>query len=101
MRYTLPTGQRARVRGRRVAIVDDAISVGSAIRGSHADLLARGAQPVALGALFVFGGAAARFATEHGLALEQIAPMAFGIWKPDECPLCRAGVPVERVSDAP
>jgi hypothetical protein len=25
--------------------------------------------------------------------------MSFGMWKPDECPLCKAGVPVEAVSD--
>ncbi len=101
VRYTLPPDQRARVRGQRVAIVDDAISAGSAVRGTHADLLACGAQPVVMGALFVFGGAAAKFAAENSLALEGIAPMTFGIWKPSECPLCRAGVPLENVSDAP
>lgn len=101
VRYTLPADQRERVRGRRVAIVDDAISAGSAVRGTFTDLQACGAQVVALGALFVFGGAAAKFATEHGLALEGVAPLTFGIWKPAECPLCRAGVPIEHVSDAP
>lgn len=101
VRYTLPADQRTRVRGRRVAIVDDAISAGSAVRGTFADLQACGAHVVALGALFIFGGAAAKFAAEHGLALEGIAPMTFGIWKPTECPLCRAGVPFENVSDAP
>ncbi|MEO6246374.1 MAG: hypothetical protein ABIQ12_13145 [Opitutaceae bacterium] len=101
VRYTLPAEQRERGRDQRIAIVDDAISLGSAIRGTHADLLACGARPVALGALFVFGGAAAQFADAHGLALEQIAPMTFGIWRPDECPLCHAGMPLERVSDAP
>jgi orotate phosphoribosyltransferase len=80
VRYTLPANQRERVRDRRVAIVDDAISAGSAVRGTHADLLACGAKPVVMGALFVFGGAAAKFAAEHGLALEGIAPMTFGIW---------------------
>ena len=101
VRYTLPADQRERVRGKRVAIVDDAISAGSAVRGTHADLLACGAQPVALGALFIFGGAAAKFAIEHSLAHEGIALMSFGMWKPAECPLCRAGVALESVSDAP
>ena len=101
VRYTLPADHRERVRGKRVAIVDDAISAGSAVRGTFADLQACGAQVVALGALFVFGSAAAKFAVEHGLALEGVAPMTFGIWKPAECPLCRTGVPMENVSDAP
>lgn len=100
IKYQLPEAQRSLVRGRRVAIVDDAISAGSAARGTYADLVAGGARPVALGALFVFGGAAARFAAENHLVLEGIAPMEFGLWSPADCPLCRAGVPVEKVSDA-
>ena len=39
--------------------MDDAISAGSAVRGTHADLIDCGALPVALGALVVFGDAAA------------------------------------------
>ncbi len=100
LRYEVPAGQREGLRGKRVAIVDDAISAGSAVRGSHADLLACGARTVVMGALFVFGGAAAKFAAGHGLALEGIAAMDFNLWQPAECPLCRAEVPVESVSDA-
>ncbi|MBL9187415.1 MAG: hypothetical protein JNK23_08065 [Opitutaceae bacterium] len=101
VRYTMPATLREQARGKRVAIVDDAISAGSAVRGTHTDLRACGARPVAMGALFVFGQPAERFATEHGLALEAMARMSFGVWRPDECPLCRAGLPVERVSDVP
>lgn len=97
--YRLPPGQRDTVRGVRVAIVDDAISAGSAIRGTYADLISCGAMPVAIGALFIFGPAAARFSTEHALALEGVAALDHGIWPPHECPLCRAGVTLERVSD--
>lgn len=98
--YALPDSLREPARGKRIAIVDDAISAGSAVRGTHADLVACGAQPVALGALIVFGDKAANFAREAGLALEYIAPMSFGMWPPKECPLCRAGIPCEAVSDA-
>ncbi len=101
VRYTVPAEARERVRGKAIAIVDDAISAGSAIRGTHADLIACGARPVAMGALFVFGEAADKFAAEHRLGLEAIARMSFGIWKPTECPMCRAGVPLEKVSDSP
>ena len=98
VKYRLPPEQRETVRGKTVAIVDDAISAGSAVRGSYTDLLAHGARPVALGALFVLGDAATRFAADQGLALEGIARMDFGMWKPSECPLCQAGVGVEKVS---
>jgi orotate phosphoribosyltransferase len=100
IRYVLPDAQRLRVRGLRVAIVDDAISAGSAVRGTHADLLACGATSVALGALYVFGGAAAQYAAEHHLALEALASLTYSLWKPDACPLCQSGIPFEKVSDA-
>jgi orotate phosphoribosyltransferase len=81
-----------------VAIVDDAISAGSAVRGTHADLVGCGARTVALGALLVFGDAAGRFAAAEGLALESVAQVAFGLWPPAECPHCQAGRPLEAVS---
>ncbi len=96
--YRIPTAQRHKVRGTSAAIVDDAISAGSAVRGAYADLVACGARPVALGALVVFGGAAARFAAETGLALVGIARMPFDLWLPADCPLCRAGIALEAVA---
>lgn len=101
VRYIIPTAQRERLRGQRIALVDDAISAGSAVKGTHADLLACGARPVACGALIIFGDAAESFATEKNLKLESIARTSFGMWKPTDCPLCQAGIPVERISDAP
>ena len=101
VKYVVPAAQRDKVRGKSVAIVDDAISAGSAVKGTYADLLACGARPVACGALIIFGDAADKFATKNNLPLESIARMSFGMWKPAECPLCQTGVPVEKVSDAP
>ena len=97
--YALPADQIEQVQGLDIAIVDDAISAGSAVRGTYAELVDCRARPVALGALFVFGTAAAEFAGKHGLALEGIVPMSFAMWLPATCPLCRAGVPLEKVSD--
>jgi orotate phosphoribosyltransferase len=98
VRYRIPPAPRRRTRGRSVAIVDDAISAGSAVRGTYADLVACGARPVALGALIVFGDAAARFAAETGLALEGIEWMPLEMWPPAGCPLCEAGIAIETVS---
>ena len=94
-RYRIAEPQRRKARGRRIAIVDDAISAGSAVRGTHADLIDCGALPVALGALVVFGDAAAKFAVDNGLALEAIERMPFDMWRPAECPLCRDGVALD------
>jgi orotate phosphoribosyltransferase len=100
VKYVVPAADRTRIRSQRIAIVDDAISAGSAVRGTHTDLLACGATPVVCGALFVFGEAAAKFAASHGLKLEVIAEMKFDLWNPAECPHCRTGVALDRVSDA-
>jgi orotate phosphoribosyltransferase len=96
--YRISDAQRSKVRGRSVAIVDDAISAGSAVRGTYSDLIACGARPVALGALIVFGDAAAALAARTGLALEEIERMPLEVWHPAECPLCKAGIAVETVS---
>lgn len=101
VRYVVRAAQRESLRGKTVAIVDDAISAGSAVKGTHADLLACGARPVACGALIIFGDCADSFAAENNLQLEAIARMSFRMWKPQECPLCKSGAPVERTSDAP
>lgn len=99
VKYAVPPERRAAVEGKSVAIVDDAVSAGSAVRGTFDDLVACGARPVALGALFVFGGAAARMAAERNVALEGLVHLSFGLWPPAECPLCQAGVALETVSD--
>ncbi|MEP6694866.1 MAG: phosphoribosyltransferase family protein [Chloroflexota bacterium] len=93
--YRIASTERENARGRSVAIVDDAISAGSAVRGTYADLIACGSRPVALGALVVFGEAAARFASETGLALEAIERRHFDMWLPADCPLCRSGVTLD------
>lgn len=95
VRYRLPRALRGRVRGKRVAIVNDVINAGSAVRGAHADLLACGAVPVAVAALLVLGDAAARFATKNGMRLITLAQRPNRVWTPEECPLCAAGTPLD------
>jgi orotate phosphoribosyltransferase len=95
--YRIPDGVGDMVRGKTVAVVDDAISAGSAVRGTLSALEANGAKPVAMGALLVLGTQAERFCREHGLALEYIARLPYEIWLPTECPLCASGVALEDI----
>ncbi len=92
--YRVPRALRARVRDRRVAIVNDVINAGSAVRGTLIDLAACGARPVAVGTLLVLGSSAARLAAERGVALETLASLPNNLWTPAECPLCVRGVPL-------
>jgi orotate phosphoribosyltransferase len=93
--YRLPNALRDRVRGKRVAIVNDVISAGSAVRGTFADLEACGAEIVAIGALLVLGESASVFAADKNVPLESIARLPYHLWTPAECPLCASGVPLE------
>lgn len=97
-RYRLPPSYAERLSGKRIAVVDDVMSAGSALKGTCAELEARGAQPVVVGALLVLGRVGADFFHERKIPVEAAARSEFEIWLPGECPLCAAGMPVEDVA---
>ncbi len=96
--YRVPEPLRSRLAGRRVAIVNDVINAGSAVRGSLADLDACGASVVAIGCLLVLGTAAFEFATARTIPLETIVKLPNEIWEPAKCPQCAAGTPLQDVA---
>jgi orotate phosphoribosyltransferase len=97
-RYVLPSAFVARLRGQRVAMVDDVMSAGSALRGTYAELKSHGANPVVAGALLVLGSNGAAFFAERGVAVEAVARDEYQMWLPADCPLCASGVSVEDVA---
>src|SRR5262249_59519858 len=94
-RYTVPRALRGEVAGKRVAIANDVVNAGSAVRATLADLLKLGARPVALGTLAVLGSAAAELAARERLALEALAAVSDALWKPRGCPPCPHGRALE------
>jgi orotate phosphoribosyltransferase len=100
-RYVLPRPFHARVRGQRVAIVDDVMSAGSALRGTFTELSAHGATTIVAGALLVLGSRGVDFFAERKIAVESVCRDEFEMWAPDECPHCAAGTPVEDAADSP
>ena len=96
--YRLPPAFAPRVRGLRIAIVDDVMSAGSAARGTYAELQAHGARPAVVGALLVLGSTGEDFFARQGVAVEAVARRPYRLWPPGECPLCESGVPLEAVS---
>ena len=92
--YRLAPALRRAAKGKRVAVVDDAISAGSAVQASLADLESSGAVPVALGALIVIGPRAAALAAERHLALEWLVDVPNPIYVPTDCPMCALGAPM-------
>jgi orotate phosphoribosyltransferase len=93
--YRLPKALHPAVKGKRVAIVNDVISAGSAVRGTFRDLKALGAEVVAIGALLALGDSMTGFAAEHRVALELLEQMPHNLWTPSQCPLCAADPPLE------
>jgi orotate phosphoribosyltransferase len=82
------------VAGRRVLLVDDAINAGSAVGLTLAELLRHGGVPAGIACLLTLGEAAGRIAREHGVPLVRLATLDRGMWPPETCPLCAAGMPL-------
>lgn len=95
VKYRIPSVLHEMVRGKSVAIVDDVISAGSAVRGTFAELRDCGANPVAIGALLVLGTSASRFFAEQKIPVEYIVCLPNELWAPSECPLCASQMPLE------
>jgi len=96
-KYLLPPAFSARVRGRRIAMVDDVMSAGSALRGTYRELQTQDAVPVVAGALMVLGTAGADFFAEQQVPVEAVVRESYSIWLPSECPLCIDNQPLENV----
>jgi orotate phosphoribosyltransferase len=94
--YRVPASLRSRLKGKRVAVVDDAINAGSAIRGAIEDLKSCGAHLEAIGALLRLGDRAAVLARAEAVPLVTLTRLESGtLWSPAECPLCSAGTPLD------
>jgi orotate phosphoribosyltransferase len=95
--YELPAVLRPRLRGLRVALVDDVVNAGSAVRSSAAAVTASGGTPVAVGTLLRLGDTALSQPGLAGLPFESLAVRPHELWEPAVCPLCARGEPVTDV----
>jgi orotate phosphoribosyltransferase len=93
--YRLAPGFGSRIRGKRIGLVDDVMSAGSALRGTYTEIQTHGAVPVVAGALLVFGSIGTDFFSRHSVPVESVARDKYEMWLPAECPLCARGQPLE------
>lgn len=96
--YKIPAAFRDILVGKRIAVVDDVIQAGSAIRKTITDLEACGTVVVAIGGLLTLGTPAQEYAKEKNIALENIANRENKLWKPGECPMCISHIPLDNVT---
>jgi orotate phosphoribosyltransferase len=95
VRYRLPNSLRSLIAGKRVAIANDVINAGSAVRGTFEDTRDCGAEVAVVGTLAILGDAAVQYFAERDVPLEWLTQLPNDLWLPTDCPLCAAGVPLE------
>ena len=97
--YAVPDAFHGHLRGKTVAIVDDAINAGSATRRDlrRADGVGRAARRRRCAAHPGRHGAAL-LRREQARSSESVARLANALWEPAACPLCAAGVPLSSPS---
>ena len=69
--------------------------VGHGLLATLTAIESHGAIPVVIGALYVLGNTGAEFFKERGLRIETTGRAPFDTWRPNECPLCATGIPLE------
>jgi orotate phosphoribosyltransferase len=82
------------IAGWRVAIADDAINAGTAVRACFGQLRERGAIPVAVGALLALTPASAAAAETLAVPFHAVETIASQAWPAAQCPLCATGIPL-------
>lgn len=98
VQYRIPEALHEAVRDKRVAIVNDVISAGSAVRGAYKDLLGLKAKVVVVASLVILGDEFLRFAEAHELPLLGLLQRPHNIWEPSSCPLCARGMKLESLA---
>ena len=95
MGYVIPRGLHVQLAGKRVAIVNDFINAGSAVRGTIRSLEAIGAEIAVIACLATLGSDAEKIASRAGARLEALDRLENRVWDPSDCPMCLEGGLVE------
>jgi orotate phosphoribosyltransferase len=94
VQYRVPQSLRKTLRDRRVLLVDDVVNAGSALLLTLTDLLDCGSELAGFASLLTLGDAASQIARRYDAPLFALASLEREMWTIEECPLCKAGVPL-------
>jgi orotate phosphoribosyltransferase len=78
--------------GWRVAIADDAVNAGTAVRACAGQLRDHGAVPVAVAALLAVGPARQVVPAALSVPFYAVDTVQSQAWRPEDCPLCSDGI---------
>jgi orotate phosphoribosyltransferase len=92
--YQLPSHLRQLIDGKTIAMVDNVINAGSAVRATLAELQSFGARPVVIGTLLVLGDLGQKYLAARILPLRSISYLQTQLWEPEDCPLGASQVPL-------
>jgi orotate phosphoribosyltransferase len=95
VQYRIPRSLREGLGSKRVLLVDDAVNAGSAWLSTLVDLEDCHSELAGLACLLTLGEAASHIAGQRGVPLLTLLSLERGMWAPEACPLCSAGVPLE------
>ncbi len=79
--------------GARTFIMDDILTTGTSIRECYAAIRGTGAEIIGCGCLVDRSGGSPDLS---GLGLYALMALEVQAWPPEECPLCKAGLPLEK-----
>jgi orotate phosphoribosyltransferase len=80
--------------GWRVAIADDAVNAGTAVRACARQLRDRGAVPVAVAAMLSVGRAGQTMPAALSVPFYSVDSVPSQVWLLEDCPLCADGMPL-------
>jgi orotate phosphoribosyltransferase len=95
VKYRLPQPMREMIVGKRIAIINDVINAGSAVRGTYEDLQECGAAVAVVATLAILGNSAIPYFTDRNVPMKWLVQLSNELWLPADCPLCRAGQPLD------
>jgi orotate phosphoribosyltransferase len=82
------------IAGWRVAIADDAVNAGTAVRACAGQLRDHAAVPVAVAALLAAGPASQVIPAALSVPFHAVDTVPSQAWLPEDCPLCGDGLPL-------
>jgi adenine/guanine phosphoribosyltransferase-like PRPP-binding protein len=96
VRYAVSPAVGSMLEDRRVLVVDDVVSCGSAPLACVRDVGRWGGTVAAIGCVLGRRSARTAFAADLDVDLVSVVEDEWGTWAPTECPLCRRAVMLER-----